>query len=97
MSTIELVNICNTPHCENEATEYRSCGWICKPCLDKMLAADAVWADNYTNLNTLSKYKIRGDWTNIEILNQWKSLKEKFPNTKLTFEAWLVGYGKVLF
>lgn len=45
----------------------------------------------------LDQYKIRGDWTPDEILQHWDSFKKKYPATKLSFEQWLVGYGKIYF
>jgi hypothetical protein len=43
------------------------------------------------------RYKIRGPWTPKEIRSHWKAFQTKYPNSVLTFEQWLVGYGKVYF
>jgi len=48
-------------------------------------------------LKILRQYKIRGSWTPAEILEHWKSFMKKYPNAIITFERWLVSYGKVYY
>jgi len=48
-------------------------------------------------LDIIKKYKIRGPWTPDELIQHWNAFKQKYPNTKITFEHWLGYFGKVYF
>lgn len=41
------------------------------------------------------KYRIRGQYTAAELRGLFPKVVASYPGTKLTFQSWLVKYGKV--